>query len=128
MKQKLKLSALAPSCAGLRGNHMQHAYDFYKPDLMSEYPVVDGKLSIECYLNALDRCYRLYTQRADHKALQSQYTYVLPPSINDRSNCMYNTCVQAGYTFNLKDLDILSAEKNPQREHLQMLVLKYQLG
>ncbi|CAJ0946228.1 unnamed protein product [Ranitomeya imitator] len=28
----------------LRGTHMQHAYDFYKPDMVSEYPVVDGKI------------------------------------------------------------------------------------
>lgn len=43
---------------------MQHAYDFYKPDLTSEYPVVDGKLSIECYLSALDRCYAVYRSKA----------------------------------------------------------------
>ncbi|KAK9147689.1 hypothetical protein Scep_006446 [Stephania cephalantha] len=41
-----------------RGSHMSHAYDFYKPDLASEYPVVDGKLSQTCYLMALDTCYR----------------------------------------------------------------------
>lgn len=49
--------------AGLRGTHMQHAYDFYKPDMVSEYPVVDGKLSIECYLSALDRCYSVYRNK-----------------------------------------------------------------
>ncbi|KAG4930330.1 hypothetical protein AAZX31_17G128200 [Glycine max] len=41
----------------LRGSHMAHAYDFYKPNLASEYPVVDGKLSQTCYLMALDSCY-----------------------------------------------------------------------
>lgn len=41
---------------GLRGVHMEHVYDFYKPDLSSEYPVVDGKLSIQCYLRALGGC------------------------------------------------------------------------
>ncbi|XP_027853339.2 hydroxymethylglutaryl-CoA synthase 1-like [Aphis gossypii] len=45
---------------GLRGTYMDHAYDFYKPDLGSEYPVVDGQLSVRCYLNALDRCYESY--------------------------------------------------------------------
>ncbi|XP_031284154.1 hydroxymethylglutaryl-CoA synthase [Pistacia vera] len=40
-----------------RGSHMSHAYDFYKPNLASEYPVVDGKLSQTCYLMALDSCY-----------------------------------------------------------------------
>ncbi|KAL7989056.1 hypothetical protein Chor_007975 [Crotalus horridus] len=48
---------------GLRATHMQHAYDFYKPDMVSEYPVVDGKLSIQCYLSALDRCYNVYRKK-----------------------------------------------------------------
>lgn len=43
---------------------MEHAYDFYKPDLSSEYPVVDGKLSIQCYLGALDKCYQQYADKA----------------------------------------------------------------
>ncbi|CAG5867081.1 unnamed protein product [Menidia menidia] len=32
-------------------------------DMVSEYPVVDGKLSIECYLSALDRCYSVYRNK-----------------------------------------------------------------
>lgn len=48
---------------GLRATYMQHAYDFYKPDLTSEYPTVDGKLSIQCYLSALDNCYQLYRKK-----------------------------------------------------------------
>lgn len=48
---------------GLRATHMEHAYDFYKPDLSSEYPTVDGKLSIQCYLSALDTCYQLYRKK-----------------------------------------------------------------
>lgn len=48
---------------GLRATHMQHAYDFYKPDLSSEYPTVDGPLSIKCYLSALDNCYQLYHKK-----------------------------------------------------------------
>ncbi|KAK5648344.1 hypothetical protein RI129_003236 [Pyrocoelia pectoralis] len=48
----------------VRSTYMKHAYDFYKPDLTCEYPKVDGKLSIECYLNALDVCYQLYCKRA----------------------------------------------------------------
>ncbi|KAM0024210.1 putative hydroxymethylglutaryl-CoA synthase [Helianthus debilis subsp. tardiflorus] len=43
-----------------RASHMSHVYDFYKPDLASEYPVVDGKLSQTCYLMALDSCYNGY--------------------------------------------------------------------
>jgi len=42
---------------GLRHSYFENAYDFYKPVLTSEYPVVDGKLSNDCYLRALDNCY-----------------------------------------------------------------------
>lgn len=49
---------------GVRSTHMQHAYDFYKPNMASEYPVVDGKLSIQCYLAALDKCYQAYKVKA----------------------------------------------------------------
>lgn len=48
---------------GLRASYMKHAYDFYKPDLTSEFPTVDGKLSIQCYLSALDNCYQLYRKK-----------------------------------------------------------------
>lgn len=54
---------------GLRASCMRHAYDFYKPDLRSEYPVVDGKLSIQCYLSALDSCYQLYCDKVREKGL-----------------------------------------------------------
>ncbi|TDZ24534.1 Hydroxymethylglutaryl-CoA synthase [Colletotrichum sidae] len=49
--------------AGLRGTYMQHAYDFYKPDLTSEYPYVDGHYSLTCYTKALDAAYRDYNKR-----------------------------------------------------------------
>lgn len=48
---------------GLRGSYMQHAYDFYKPDLTSEYPYVDGHFSLNCYTEALDASYRAYSKR-----------------------------------------------------------------
>lgn len=48
---------------GLRGSYMQHAYDFYKPDLTSEYPYVDGHFSVNCYTEALDSAYRAYSKR-----------------------------------------------------------------
>ncbi|KAK2724415.1 hydroxymethylglutaryl-CoA synthase 1-like [Artemia franciscana] len=53
---------------GLRGSFFSHAYDFYKPDLKSEFPVVDGKLSIQCYLQALDNCYRIYCNKFEAQA------------------------------------------------------------
>jgi hydroxymethylglutaryl-CoA synthase len=48
---------------GLRGTYMSHVYDFYKPDLTSEYPYVDGHYSVNCYQEALDAAYRDYCKR-----------------------------------------------------------------
>jgi hydroxymethylglutaryl-CoA synthase len=42
---------------------MQHAYDFYKPDFTSEYPVVDGHFSLTCYTRALDQSYGSYNAK-----------------------------------------------------------------
>jgi len=42
---------------------MTHVYDFYKPDLNSPYPVVDGHLSVQCYTSALDTCYKQYCKK-----------------------------------------------------------------
>ncbi|CAG0878854.1 unnamed protein product [Darwinula stevensoni] len=50
---------------GTRSTYMEHAYDFYKPNLSSEYPVVDGKLSVLCYLRALDKCYQLFCEKSE---------------------------------------------------------------
>lgn len=48
----------------VRGNYMENAYDFYKPDFTSEYPVVDGHYSLSCYVKALDFAYRSYSKKA----------------------------------------------------------------
>ena len=48
---------------GLRGSYIKHVYDFYKADLTSEYPLVDGHYSIKCYTEAVDACYKAYHQR-----------------------------------------------------------------
>ncbi|KAI9661108.1 MAG: 3-hydroxy-3-methylglutaryl coenzyme A synthase [Bathelium mastoideum] len=48
---------------GLRGSYIVHVYDFYKPDLTSEYPIVDGHYSIKCYTESVDACYKAYNER-----------------------------------------------------------------
>ena len=48
---------------GLRGSFFQHAYDFYKADFRSEYPIVQGQYSMECYTRSLDACYEAYKLR-----------------------------------------------------------------
>ncbi|KAF1842474.1 hydroxymethylglutaryl-CoA synthase [Cucurbitaria berberidis CBS 394.84] len=55
---------------GQRGTYVRHAYDFYKPDLTSEYPIVDGQFSIKCYTEAVDACYKAYNAREE--TLKSQ--------------------------------------------------------
>lgn len=56
--------------AGQRGSYIRHAYDFYKPDLTSEYPIVDGHFSLRCYTEAVDACYKAYNAREE--TLKSQ--------------------------------------------------------
>ncbi|KAK6461197.1 hydroxymethylglutaryl-CoA synthase [Scheffersomyces coipomensis] len=46
-----------------RGSFMEHAYDFYKPNFTSEYPVVDGHFSLSCYVRAVDQCYKAYSKK-----------------------------------------------------------------
>ncbi|TBU34063.1 hydroxymethylglutaryl-CoA synthase [Dichomitus squalens] len=48
----------------IHGTHMANTYDFYKPKLDSEYPEVDGPLSITAYISAIDASYAAY--RAKH--------------------------------------------------------------
>ncbi|KKY34081.1 putative hydroxymethylglutarylsynthase [Diaporthe ampelina] len=56
------LLALEPS---LKGTFMTHAYDFYKPDLKVEFPVVNGHESIRAYLSALDGCYKRLREKVE---------------------------------------------------------------
>jgi len=54
---------------GVRASHVAHAFDFFKPDLKSEYPAVDGPLSIQSYFTALDSCYRKYKQKFSRRCV-----------------------------------------------------------
>ncbi|XP_040851530.1 hydroxymethylglutaryl-CoA synthase, mitochondrial isoform X1 [Ochotona curzoniae] len=74
---------------GLRGTHMENAYDFYKPNLASEYPLVDGKLSIQCYYRALDRCYTAYRQKIQKQWKQDGIDR--PFTLNDFQYMIFHT-------------------------------------
>jgi hydroxymethylglutaryl-CoA synthase len=58
---------------------MAHAYDFYKPNLNSPYPVVDGQLSVQCYASALDTCYTQYCTKSqmNHESHSHTHTTTL---------------------------------------------------
>lgn len=47
----------------IHGTHMLHYYDFYKPKLDSEYPEVDGPLSITAYTSAIDASYGAFRKK-----------------------------------------------------------------
>lgn len=100
----------------LRASHMAHAYDFYKPNLASEYPVVDGKLSQTCYLMALDSCYNRFSSKFE-KFEGKQF------SVNDADyfvfHSPYNKLVQKSFarllfndfTRNASSIDDAAKEK-----------------
>ena len=47
----------------IRATYMKNAYDFYKPNPLSEYPTVDGHYSLDCYLEALYNCLNTYNNK-----------------------------------------------------------------
>ena len=53
-------------------SYFEHAYDFYKPNMSSEYPTVDGPLSNECYMRAIEHCYENFRGKVG-----SQFDYAL---------------------------------------------------
>jgi len=52
-----------------RATHASHVWDFYKPNANVEYPEVNGYLSQDCYLRALDDCYTLYKQKKSKQSI-----------------------------------------------------------
>ncbi|KAJ7091459.1 hydroxymethylglutaryl-coenzyme A synthase N terminal-domain-containing protein [Mycena belliarum] len=48
----------------IHGTYMADTYDFYKPNLSSEYPEVDGPVSVVTYIQALDSAYSAYKAKA----------------------------------------------------------------
>lgn len=78
--------------------YMSHAYDFYKPNLESQYPVVDGKLSINCYLKAVERCYHGYLAKAKYAQSkqmngQSSTDTTYPSSMDDIDYAVFHSPV-----------------------------------
>ncbi|KAL1726133.1 hydroxymethylglutaryl-coenzyme A synthase C-terminal domain-containing protein, partial [Schizophyllum commune] len=45
------------------GTYMSNLYDFYKPNLASEYPEVDGTATVVAYVAALDAAYAAYKEK-----------------------------------------------------------------
>jgi len=56
----------------VKSTHMAHTYDFYKPIMESEYPVVEGKITISCYLESLDKCYQSFCNKYEREILNNE--------------------------------------------------------
>ena len=76
---------------GLRSTYMSHAYDFYKPDMSSEYPVVDGALSVKSYTTALDNCYMNYLKKLKTLKDKQQLTSDSPLTMKDIDYMVFHT-------------------------------------
>lgn len=79
---------------------MANIYDFWKPNLESEFPEVDGPLTITAYYEALDQSYRRYLEKA-HKAHQHDTLFEAVGGIRDFDYSIlhspYCKLVQKGY-------------------------------
>lgn len=103
---------------GLRASCMRNVYDFYKPNMKSEYPVVDGKLSILCYLNALDSCYTKYREKAEAKQRDQPVSLASFDSFLFHSP--YCKLVQKSFA-RLSFIDFLNESKNHAAQNCQEL-------
>ncbi|CAF1436085.1 unnamed protein product [Adineta ricciae] len=65
--------------SGCRATYMAHVYDFYKPNLNSLYPVVDGQLTVQCVISALDTCYTQFCTKSqmNHESHSHTHTSTL---------------------------------------------------
>lgn len=119
----------------LRGTHMSHVYDFYKPNLASEYPVVDGKLSQTCYLMALDSCYKNFCNKyekfegkqfsifeADYFVFHSPYNKIVQKSF---ARLYFNdflrnsSCIEKAAREKLEPFSNLSGDESYQSRELE---------
>jgi hydroxymethylglutaryl-CoA synthase len=87
---------------GQRGSYMQHVYDFYKPNVTGEYPVMDGHFSNKCYVRAVEACDKAYSKRransiatADAKADTNEHPKTVmngysAPVVNDNPTPLTN--------------------------------------
>jgi len=77
----------------VHGNHMANTYDFYKHNLDSEYPEVDGPLSISSYIRALDGSYTTYRSKVAKRGVDFNLDSVHYPVFHSP----YGKMVQKGH-------------------------------
>lgn len=75
-----------------------HVWDFFKPNMNSEYPEVNGALSQTCYLKALDDCYtRFLAKQTKLDASADEKKYGLQAIDEFLFHSPYNKLVQKSF-------------------------------
>lgn len=90
----------------IHGNYMANTYDFYKPRLSSEYPEVDGPVSVVTYIAALDAAYSRFREKVAKANKRSQV---------DGANGHANGEKSDKATFSIDDVDY-AVFHNPYRK------------
>ncbi|KAJ7224135.1 hydroxymethylglutaryl-coenzyme A synthase N terminal-domain-containing protein [Mycena pura] len=83
----------------IHGTYMADTYDFYKPNLSSEYPEVDGPVSVVTYIQALDEAYRAYKNKVAKAAKKAHVNG------NGHANGVNGVNGDATTPFSLDDVD-----------------------
>lgn len=67
--------------SNLKSVFMDHTFDFYKPNLSSEYPIVDGPATLKSYQTALVHCYLGYKTKTKQRLCKHityrDFSYIL---------------------------------------------------
>jgi len=116
---------------GLRATHMEHTYDFYKPQMDSPYPLVDGQFSALCYLKSVDTCFgrlkvkaekrgeKITTDSFDHCVFHSPFNKLVQKSF---ARLYYNDFMdshQDPLFVGLEELKEISIEKSYESKEIQ---------
>jgi hydroxymethylglutaryl-CoA synthase len=85
---------------------MANTYDFYKPELASEYPQVDGPVSVVTYVTALDAAYSCYREKLAKAAAnqkKAQLNGINGHHVNGINGHVATTTAKP--SFSLEDVD-----------------------
>lgn len=83
-----------------RHSHAESCWDFYKPEMHSEYPAVDGHLSNTIYLRSVDVCYNAFLNKTtpsggvdtfDYMCFHSPYNKLVVKSVG---RLLYNDFIR----------------------------------
>ena len=107
------------------GHYASHVYDFYKPDPFSEYPKVDGPLSVTAYLQSALNAYTDWLRKESPKADDSKISDLFDKLIfhSPYSKIVYKAFCQLqllepNCPLKVKDLSKLTEEQRAQVDSL----------